>query len=192
MTVSFLTGVERTWEREQQVAQDEDGEEAFMAPYNSCRARLAEYFLENSVVHQLLHHPLAYTARGVAASEHIPALHIAKVVIVIADAQTVMVVLPGSHELDPGRLATALDAREARLATEVEFAPMFPDCEVGAMPPFGNLYRMPVYVDRSLTEDADIVFQAGTHTDTLRIAFADFVRLVNPTVIDVARERHMV
>jgi Ala-tRNA(Pro) deacylase len=192
MTVSFLTGVERTWQAKQGDAEDEGREEGFMASFNSCRARLATYFLESGVVHQLRHHPLAYTARGVAASEHIPALRIAKVVVVIADAHTVMVVLPGSHELDPGRLATALDAREARLATEVEFGPMFPDCEVGAMPPFGNLYGMAVYVDRSLTEEADIVFQAGTHTDTLGIAFADFVRLVNPTVIDVARERHMV
>ena len=163
-----------------------------MAPYNACRARLEQYLRENGVVYELEHHPLAYTARGVAASEHVPAHNIAKVVMVIADARTVMVVLPASHELDPGRLATELDAREARLAPEVEFGPTFRDCDVGAMPPFGNLYGMAVYVDRSLTEDTNIVFQAGTHTDTMRIPFADFVRLVEPSVIDVARERHTV
>jgi Ala-tRNA(Pro) deacylase len=192
MAVRFLTGVERTWEQEQHVAKDEDREEAFMAPYNACRARLEHYLRESGVGYELQHHPLAYTARGMAASEHLSAQLIAKVVIIVADAQTVMVVLPASHELEPGRLATELDAREARLATELEFGPIFGDCDVGAMPPFGNLYGMAVYVDRSLAEDTNIVFQAGTHTDTMRIPFADFVRLVEPSVIDVARERHTV
>ena len=163
-----------------------------MAPHNACRARLEQYLRENGVDYELHHHPLAYTARGVAASEHLSAQLIAKVVIVIADGQSDMVVLPASHELEPGRLATELDAREARLATELEFGPIFRDCDVGAMPPFGNLYGMAVYVDRSLAEDTNIVFQAGTHTDTMRIPFADFVRLVEPSVIDVARERHTV
>jgi Ala-tRNA(Pro) deacylase len=162
-----------------------------MTPYNACRARIEDYLRENRVVYELQHHPLAYTARGVAASEHVPAQHVAKVVIAIAEAQTVMVVLPASHELDLGRLATELGAREAHLATESQFGPMFADCDVGAMPPFGNLYGMSVKVDCSLAGERNFVFPAGTHTDTMRIAFADFVRLVRPTVIDAARERHL-
>jgi Ala-tRNA(Pro) deacylase len=114
---------------------------------------------------------------------------VAKVVIVIADGQPVMVVLPASHEPQLRELASELNASEARLADEAEFAPLFPDCETGAMTPSGNLYGLRVYVDSSLCGEGSPVFQAGTHTDTMRIAYDDFARLVKPTVVRLAHHR---
>jgi Ala-tRNA(Pro) deacylase len=157
----------------------------------NCKQRLEQYLREQAVAYEFQHHPLAYTARGVAASEHVAAREVAKAVIVMTDGRLAMVVLPASHELQISDLARGLGAHEARLAEEVEFGRAFPDCEVGAMPPFGNLYGLPVYVDVSLAEDDSIVFQAGTHTDTMRIRYTDFVKLVNPTVVNVARRRHV-
>jgi Ala-tRNA(Pro) deacylase len=97
-------------------------------------------------------------------------------------------VLPASHRADMTKVAAALGVSNAWLADEREFATIFPDCEIGAMPPFGNLYDVPVFVDWSLTEDKTIVFQAGTHTDTIRMLYADYARLVEPAVVDIVRE----
>ncbi len=161
-----------------------------MARPNKCRERLEQYLREQGVVYEFQHHPLAYTARGVAASEHLPAREVAKAVMLITDGRLAMVVLPASHEVQISNLARGLGVREARLAEESEFGPTFSDCDVGAMPPFGNLYGLRVYVDASLSEDESIFFQAGTHTDTMRVRYADYVRLVNPKVVNVARPRH--
>jgi Ala-tRNA(Pro) deacylase len=111
----------------------------------------------------------------------------AKVVVVQADDKMVMLALPASYRVYESKLAAVLGSREVRIAREDEFASAFPDCEVGAMPPFGNLYGVPVVVDRSLVEDDTIVVQAGTHTDTLSLKYADFARLVKPTVAEFAR-----
>jgi Ala-tRNA(Pro) deacylase len=151
-----------------------------------CRDRLEQYLREQQVTYEVQHHPLAYTAQEVAESEHVPGNDMAKTVIVITDDRTVMVIVPATRRIQVSRLATALNATQARLADEKEFGTSFPDCEVGAMPPFGNLYGMDVYVDRTLAEDERILFRAGTHTDTMRIKYADFARLVNPSVVDVA------
>jgi len=156
----------------------------------SCRQRLEKYLRKQGLAFEFQHHPLAYTARAVAATEHVPPKDIAKSVVLMTDGRLAMVVLPASHELQISELARGLGVHEARLAEEIEFGPIFQDCEVGAMPPFGNLYGLPVYVDVSLSEDESIVFQAGTHTDTMRIKYSDYVRLVNPTVVNVARPRH--
>jgi Ala-tRNA(Pro) deacylase len=134
-------------------------------------------------------HPVAYTAQDVAAAEHIPNQIMAKVVIVSADGTLVMLVLPTTHRVDMTQVSAALGARELYLVDEQEFAAAFPDCEVGAMPPFGNLYGIPVYVDQQLAEDETIVFQAGTHTETIRMRYADYARLVQPIVIAFARYR---
>jgi osmotically-inducible protein OsmY/prolyl-tRNA editing enzyme YbaK/EbsC (Cys-tRNA(Pro) deacylase) len=149
--------------------------------------KLEAYLRANQVPFETQHHRTAYTAQDVAASEHLPGQLMAKVVIAIADGALVMLVLPATHRVDLVKVRTALGARELWLATEHEFANSFPDCEIGAMPPFGNLYALPVYVDQTLTHDRTIVFQASTHTDTMRIAYADFARLAKPTVVDVAR-----
>ena len=98
----------------------------------------------------------------------------------------VMPVLPAPYHVNPLKASAALGVREVHLAEEERFADAFPDCEVGAMPPFGNLYEVPVYVDRALVEDETIVFRSGTHTDTMNVSYADFEKLVRPTVADVA------
>ncbi len=161
-----------------------------MATPDNCTQRLEQYLREQGVAYELQHHPLAYTARGVAASEHLPAHAVAKSVILMIDGRLAMLVLPASHEVQISELARGLGVREARFAEESEFGPAFPDCEVGAMPPFGNLYGLHVYVDASLSGDESIFFQAGTHTDTMRVKCADYMQLVNPTVVNVARPRH--
>jgi Ala-tRNA(Pro) deacylase len=117
---------------------------------------------------------------------------VAKVVMVFVDGNMLMLVLPASHRADMAKVAAALGAREVWLTDEHEFSAVFRDCDIGAMPPFGNLYGVPVYVDRTLTERAMIVFQAGTHTDTIRMAYADYARLVKPKVLDIVREARAV
>jgi len=151
-----------------------------------CKARLEQYFLDNGVGFQAMTHPAVYTAQEVAAAQRVPGKQVAKVVMVLAGDQALMLVMPASFRIDFAKLKDALGAEEARLAREKEFSDLFPDCDVGAMPPFGNLYNVPVYVDRVLTEDAEIVFQAGTHRDTMKIAYRDYARLAQPVVADFA------
>jgi len=103
-----------------------------------------------------------------------------------ADDRLVMLVLPAPARVDISRLEQILGAQDVRLAHESEFAQVFPDCELGAMPPFGGMYHVPVYVDRSLAAAGDIVFRAGTHRDTLQMAFDDYVRLAQPTLAEFA------
>ena len=150
----------------------------------TCRERLEQYFRENGVRYELAAHPEVYTAQEVAAVQHVPGRLVAKVVMAMVDGRPVALVLPAPNRVDFARVKAALGAREARLAREQEFAHVFPDCEVGAMPPFGNLYNVPVVVDRQLTEDPYIVFNAGTHRETMKIAYADFERLAAPQVAD--------
>lgn len=155
----------------------------------TCRANLEAYLREQQVPFAVQQHQVAYTAQDVAAAEHIPSQIMAKVVMVSADGELVMLVLPTNHRVDLAHVRTALGARELYLVGEREFATAFPDCEIGAMPPFGNLYHIPVYVDQRLADDETIVFQAGTHTETIRMRYADYARLVQPTVIAFARYR---
>jgi Ala-tRNA(Pro) deacylase len=150
----------------------------------TCRERLETYFREQGVKYHVQAHPEVYTAQEVAAVEHVPGRLMAKVVVAMVDGTLTALVLPAPHRVDIPKLKGALRAKEARLAREQEFATVFPDCEVGAMPPFGNLYHVPVVVDRAMTEDPTMVFNAGTHRETMTIAFADFTRLATPTVAD--------
>ncbi len=129
-----------------------------------CKDRLESYLRGNDVAFQVQHHVRAFTAQEIASTEHVPGKLIAKVVMVIANGKTVMLAMPASHRVDLAAVPTYLEAADARLAHESEFAKTFPDYEVGAMPPFGNLYGVPVVVDTSLAEDDTIVVQAGTHT----------------------------
>ncbi len=151
-----------------------------------CKERLEAYLREQGVPFQIQHHPIAFTAQEVAASEHVPGRMVVKVVMVVADGKPVMLALRATDRVDLHKLAAVLGVSEARLAEEREFGALFPDCELGAMPPFGNLYGVPVYVDAALAEDETIVFQAGTHTDTMSLKYADFARLVQPAVADFA------
>jgi Ala-tRNA(Pro) deacylase len=153
-----------------------------------CRERLERMLVEAGVPFRVQPHPLAYTAQEIAAATGVTGYRVAKVVMAKADDRLVMLVLPAVHRVDLVRLKEQLGAGTVRLAEEDEFAGVFPDCEVGAMPPFGHLYGVPVYVDRTLTEDPEIVFNAGTHREAMIIAYQDWARLVRPQVLDfVAR-----
>lgn len=153
----------------------------------TCRERLVSYFKEHGVAFEVIPHRRVYTAQEVAAVEHVPGRLMAKVVMAATARGPVMLVLPATHRVDIAALRAALNDPSARLAHENEFAALFPDCDVGAMPPFGNLYNVPVIVDRSLTADPEIVFRDGSHEETMRIAYADFERLVRPEIKEFAR-----
>jgi Ala-tRNA(Pro) deacylase len=153
-----------------------------------CKDRLEAYLREKQVPFDVRHHLRAITAQEVAASEHVPGKMLAKTVMVLADGKMVMLALPAPHQVDVDKAGKVLGG-EVRLAKEEEFENTFPDCEVGAMPPFGNLYEVPVYVEAALAEDETIVFRAGTHTDTMSLSYADFERLVEPTISEFAASR---
>jgi Ala-tRNA(Pro) deacylase len=147
-----------------------------------CKDRLQTYFREHDVSFESATHSEAYTAQEVAAALHVSGHQLAKVVIVWADDELTMTVVPASERVDLRQAAEVLGADKVRLASEPEFAGRFDDCKLGAMPPFGNLYDMPVVVDPSLGEHEEIVFSAGTYTDSMKIAYDDFERLVQPKV----------
>ena len=153
-----------------------------------CKDRLEAYLREKQVPFEVRHHPRAITAQEVAASEHVPGKMLAKTVMVLADGKMVMLALPASYQVNMDKAGKVLGV-EVRLAHEEEFENTFPDCEVGAMPPFGNLYEVPVYVEAALAEDETIVFRAGTHTDTMSVSYADFERLVEPTIAEFAASK---
>ena len=148
----------------------------------TCREKLETYFRDHGISYEVQRHGLAFTAQKVAASEHVPGRMLAKVVILFAGDDLSMLVMPAHFRVDLEAAKAALGGREVRLAHESEFAPSFPDCEPGAMPPFGNLYGIPVFVEEQLARNEEIVFQAGTHTETMSVAYQDFARLVRPSV----------
>lgn len=144
-----------------------------------CKERLEGYLRENGVPFEVQHHPRAVTAQEVAATEHVPGKMFAKTVMALADEEMVMLVLPAPYHVNPDKAAEALGARDFRLASEEQqFEEAFSDCEVGAMPPFGNLYEVPVYVDEALAEDESIVFRAGTYTDTMSVGYRKLPLLI--------------
>jgi Ala-tRNA(Pro) deacylase len=147
-----------------------------------CRERLIEMLQAEGVPYRLHHHPPAYTAQEVAEKEHVPGDHVAKVVLVVADGQQVLVALPASHRLDLPMVATALGAREAHLAQERDLGAALPDCDLGAVHPFGHLHGLPVCVDRALADDESIVVPAGSHTDAISLRYVDFAALEHPMV----------
>lgn len=150
-------------------------------------AQVRHYLDEQRVHYATIMHSPAYTAQETAATVHVPGREVAKTVIVLLDEKPAMAVLPATRRLDLTALRKASGARRVALATETQFARLFPECEVGAMPPFGNLYHMPVYVAESLAEDEQIVFNACSHTELIRMAYADFERLVQPKVAKLTR-----
>jgi len=151
-------------------------------------SRTLNAYLDHERVHyDVLPHPEAFRALAIAQTLHTPGKEMAKVVIVKVQERFVMTVLPASWNVDLHRLRTVFATHRVRLATEDEIIGLFPDCELGAMPPFGNLYGLPVYVDQSLTEDEEIVFQAGTHSDAIRMRYWDFASLAFTVVEEFHR-----
>lgn len=145
--------------------------------------KLRDFLDSNHIRYFIISHSPVYTAQEVAASAHIPGKELAKTVMVTIDGKLAMAVLPASYKLDFDKLKDAAGTKDALLASEEDFADMFPGCEVGAMPPFGNLYGMKTYVAEELAEDEEIVFNAGNHMELLRLSYADFEQLVKPLVV---------
>ncbi len=153
---------------------------------------LREFLDSQHIKYMVISHSLAYTAQGVAALAHVSGKRLAKTVIVKIDGILAMAVIPASHHVDPDRLRMLTGAQIVEIATEREFKDAFPDCETGAMPPFGNLYDMAVYADASLAENEEITFSAGTHRELVRMSWDDMLRLVNPTVDTLTYQRPVV
>ncbi len=145
--------------------------------------KIKQFLDEHKVKYTIISHSAAYTAQEIAESAHIPGRELAKTVVVDIDDKKAMVVQPATSMVNLGRLKKAIGATNVSLAEEKDFQNLFPDCEVGAMPPFGNLYGMDVYVSESLTLDDEIAFNAGSHTELIRLAYSDFASLVEPKVV---------
>lgn len=145
--------------------------------------KLREFLNQQGIKYVSLGHSPAYTAQEVAASAHITGREMAKTVIVNLDGDLAMAVLPANRKIVLQDLREVTGSDQVKFATEEEFQKVFPDCETGAMPPFGNLYGMEVYVAESLLENEEIAFNAGSHTEVIRLAVRDFERLVHPKVL---------
>jgi Ala-tRNA(Pro) deacylase len=145
--------------------------------------KLKEFLDQKKIKYITIKHSSAFTAQEIAAAAHIPGKELAKSVIIKADGKMAIAVLPASYKVNFDQLKKVLKAKEVRLAYEQEFIDKFPDCEIGAMPPFGNLYGMEVYVAESLSGDEEIAFNACSHTELIKMKFKDFLKLVRPKII---------
>ena len=145
--------------------------------------KLKDFLDKNKIKYMVCIHSTAYTAQEIAATAHIPGKDLAKTVMVKIDGEMAMAILPASFKIDFELLKNATKANTIELATEEEFKDRFPDCEVGAMPPFGNLYEMKVFVAETLTEDEEIAFNAGSHRELIKLSYEDFGKIVNPQVM---------
>ncbi len=145
--------------------------------------KLKDFLDSKNIKYVTIDHSTAYTANEIAAIAHIPGKELAKTVMVKIDGKMTMIVLPAYCKIDFDLLKEAAGASKVELASEQEFKDMFPGCEIGAMPPFGNLYGMEVLVDKSLCEDEEIAFNAGSHTELIRLSYKDFEGLVKPKVV---------
>jgi Ala-tRNA(Pro) deacylase len=145
--------------------------------------KLKEFLDSNHVPYVTVRHSAAYTAQQIAATAHVPGKEMAKTVMVKINDMMAMAVLPASYKVDFDLLREVVGSEKVGLACEREFRDLFPECEIGAMPPFGNLYGMDVYVAESLLDDEEISFNAGSHTELIRLAMSDFAKLVKPKVL---------
>jgi len=149
--------------------------------------RLKEALDQAGIKYILVSHSPAYTAQEVAASAHVPGKEMAKTVIVRAGTSLAMAVLPASKQVDFARLAEGMKLKKVELASEEEFRGLCPDCELGAMPPFGHFYGLPVVVDKVLELDEDIYFNAGTHRELLKMKYADYQKMVKPILVGFSK-----
>lgn len=146
--------------------------------------KIKEFLDKNKIKYVSITHSSAYTAQEIAASAHIPGKELAKTVILKADGRMIMAVLPASFKVDFNIFKEITGASNIRLADEHEFVNKFPECDPGAMPPFGNLYGIDVYATKILSEDEEIVFNAGTHTELIKMTYKDFEKLVKPKIVE--------
>jgi len=145
--------------------------------------KLKEFLDGSNIKYVTIRHSSAYTSQEIAASAHVSGKEFAKTVMIKVDGKMAMAVLPASYQVDFGKLQEIFGTKMVSLASEAEFKYSFPDCEVGAMPPFGNLYDMEVFVAKTLAEDKEISFNAGSHTEMIKMNYEDFARLVQPHVL---------
>jgi Ala-tRNA(Pro) deacylase len=145
--------------------------------------RLEEFLNERHIRYVAIHHSPAYTAQEIAASAHVRGRELAKSVVVRIDGELALAVVPASSRVDFDLLREELGARDVELASEAEFRDRFPGCELGAMPPFGNLYGLRTYVAGPLADDEEIAFNAGSHTELIRMSYEDFARIAQPVVL---------
>lgn len=139
--------------------------------------RLKDFLNQQGIAYETLRHDAAFTAQQLAASLHVPGRQFVKVVVVKLDGNPVLAVMPAPLRINFKQLAAAGGAKKCSLASETEFQQLFSDCDLGAMPPFGKLYNLPTYAEETLAADREIVFNAGTHTEAIRMSYADFARL---------------
>lgn len=149
--------------------------------------KLCDYLDKHNIRYLTMRHSPAITAQEIAEAAHIHGQEFAKTVIVNLDGNLVMAVLPASEKLDTDLLLTASHSKKAELAGESEFQNRFPECEVGAMPPFGNLFDMDVYIEESMTSSNNITFNAGTHTELIQMSMEDFLNLLQPRVVRICK-----
>lgn len=150
--------------------------------------RLKELLDQQQVKYVLVSHSPAYTAQEIAAVAHIPGREMAKTVMVRVDGKICMAVLPASRQIDFTRFKQATGADQVELVAEEEFKGVCPDCEVGAMPPFGSLYDLDLFVDHTLSEDDEIYFNAGTHRELIKMSFGDYHKITKPKIITFCRK----
>ncbi len=153
--------------------------------------RLQKFLDSHQVKYAVSSHATAFTAREVASAEHLPAREVAKVVVVYGEGNYHLIVIPANRLLDFQEVRHMLGLSQARLATEDELARLFPDCELGAMPPIGEFYNLPVYMDNSLLDETMIAFNAGTHRTVIHMKTEDYRALVQPKMVSLAREAAM-
>lgn len=147
--------------------------------------RLKQFLDDKNVRYLVITHSPAYTAQEIAAAAHLPGRELAKAVVVHLDDEPALAVVPATKQIDFAKLRKASGARKASLATENDFDKMFPGCELGAMPPFGCLYDLPTYADRSLEQDEVVAFNAGTHSELIQLTFDDYRQLAEPNVVEI-------
>jgi Ala-tRNA(Pro) deacylase len=149
---------------------------------------MIDYLKKNGVSYEVIDHVPAFTAHEVAVASHVPDKDLAKTLIVQTGDKYCMVVIPGDHRLDEKMFYEIMKTKHVRLAQEDDLKPLFPGCELGAMPPFGNLYALPMYIDKKLTKDKEIVFNACTHTKSIRLKMEDYIRLTKPVIAEFSSE----
>jgi Ala-tRNA(Pro) deacylase len=152
--------------------------------------KLKDFLDRNGVEYVTIRHSPAYTSQKIAALAHVKGRNLAKPVMVRVDGRMAMAVLPAKYRVDLELLQRETGAAAVELARETDFAGLFPNCDTGAEPPFGNLWKLPVYVDRTLADDEQIAFNAGTHAELMQLAYSDYERLVHPTVLAFSRLEH--
>lgn len=151
--------------------------------------RIREFLDGNHARYVMIHHSPAYTAQELAHSMHLPGKFLAKTVVVKLDERVALAVVPANKDVDLDQLRHETGARQAQIAEPADFVDRFTDCQLGTVPPFGNLFGVDAYVDRDIAKMDQVAFTAGTHSDAIAMTFADYRRLAHPRLMKIAAEQ---